>query len=118
MDGKLVYSSKMHIANPKAYETQNVTGTCAMPDADYVEIAFIERYTKTINEYPIAVASDYGTYRVARGGNARVKVTESFSADASFSSDGTLSVTVFSLQGSGSANGSVTFNVFGYKYPA
>lgn len=118
MDGKLVYSSKMHIANPEAHKTQNVTGTCAMPDADYVEIAFIERYTKTINEYPVAVASDYGTYRVARGGNARVKVTESFSADASFSSDGTLSVTVFSLQGSGSAGGSVTFNVFGYKYPA
>lgn len=125
MDGKLVYSSKMYARNTEKFDAKDVTVTCVIPNADYAEVAAIKRYTtySYSSSYGggVAAAPDYGTYRVARGGTVRAKVTDDVLADVAFSSGGILSVTVLKLAGTNDANrgiNAVDFNVFGYKYPA
>lgn len=121
MDGKLVYSSKMHAQNTEKFDTKDITVTCAMPDADYAEVVTIRRHItySSSSGGGVAAAPDYGTYRVARGGTVRANVADDVWADVAFSSGGILSVTVLKLAGtSGASHGisAVDFNVFGYKY--
>ena len=117
MDGKLTYSAAASISNGDTGSTRTKTGTFTVPTtADYIVIEdrgrvnTVEKTTSDPVSISTAVASNYGVYKVARGGSASVALNGN-TGTASLASDGTLTVTLSMAGWTSSA-----FTIYGYQY--
>lgn len=108
MDGKLIYTGTGSVDGFK-------NATLTIPaGVDYVVVRMIQpMYSSNATDYFLAVAADYGSTRIARGGTAVALIgtaTRSSSTTVTFAADGTLTISMIS------GSDGIGFNVEGYQY--